>query len=390
MLLIPLLALFFAAIEIPTGAELHVRLTGKISSKDSKPGEAVAAVVTVPVLVGAKVAIQRGTTLHGTVKSATPYASPEKKAAISVEFSELRDAMGASAKVAVRVKEVENARESVQEDGGINGIDPSQTISARLDQGLGKLGGSFGQILATAKASILKPPDPEIVYDPGTEMIVVLTGPVTWEGKAYGPRAGSFPNNNEISRLAAAQPFRTVAGNPPKPSDITNLMFIGSIDELKAAFQEAGWQEAAALSGTSKYETFRSIAEARGYKEAPMSVLLLENNKPDLDAEKQLNTFAMRHHLRVWRRPGTYKGKQVWVCAATHDTGIEPSPEQRTFIHKIDSNIDLERAKVANDLIFTGKVKSFTLVDRPAVPKEAMNATGDKLITDGKMAVLMF
>jgi hypothetical protein len=29
------------------------------------------------------------------------------------------------------------------------------------------------------------------------------------------------------------------------------------------------------------------------------------------------------------------------------------------------------------------------LVDRPAIPKDAHNATGDSLVTDGKIAVLV-
>jgi hypothetical protein len=30
------------------------------------------------------------------------------------------------------------------------------------------------------------------------------------------------------------------------------------------------------------------------------------------------------------------------------------------------------------------------MVDRAAIPKNAQNATGDNLVTDGKMAVLVF
>jgi hypothetical protein len=116
---------------------------------------------------------------------------------------------------------------------------------------------------------------------------------------------------------------------------------------------------------------------------------LLDGNKPDLTFQKQNNTFAKRHHLRIYHRPSTFEGKDVWVCAATHDIAIEFSPENKTFIHKIDPQIDHERSKVVYDLLLTGKVKSSFLVDRPAVPKESSNATGDKLITDGKMAVLV-
>ena len=97
----------------------------------------------------------------------------------------------------------------------------------------------------------------------------------------------------------------------------------------------------------------------------------------------------MRHHLRVWKRPDTYRDRPVWVIAATHDTGIELSQEQRTFIHKIDPLIDRERSKVVNDLVYTGMVQGLALVERPQVPKKSMNATGDALETDAALAVLL-
>jgi hypothetical protein len=43
-----------------------------------------------------------------------------------------------------------------------------------------------------------------------------------------------------------------------------------------------------------------------------------------------------------------------------------------------------------NDLLFTGKVHGLALVERTGIPKDATNATGDKLVTDGKIAVLEF
>ena len=145
----------------------------------------------------------------------------------------------------------------------------------------------------------------------------------------------------------------------------------------------------AALTTEAKLETFRAIAEQRGYKEAPVSVLLLERKPPELVFQKMNNTFAQRHHLRVWKRPDTFEGKPLWVIAATHDTGIEFSEQNRTFIHKIDSQIDRERAKVVNDLLFTGRVASVALVERSDVPKRGQNATGDVVETDGMMAVLV-
>jgi hypothetical protein len=237
---------------------------------------------------------------------------------------------------------------------------------------------------------MLKEADSEIVYDPGTDLTVESTKSVKWDGPAkVGPVPEEIPGIAELEQLVVRLPFQTVAENPPKPSDVTNLVFIGTEEELNGAFVEGGWNTAAALSAKSKMETFRAIAENRGYKEAPMSILLLEGAKAAYDFQKQLNTFAARHHLRIWRRPDTYLGKPVWVCAATHDTGIEFSAENRTFIHKIDTFIDRERSKVVNDLVFGGRVKGLALVDRPAVPKETKNATGDVVKTDGRAAVLL-
>jgi hypothetical protein len=231
-----------------------------------------------------------------------------------------------------------------------------------------------------------------VTYDSGVDLTLKLTAPLELKGPAGpGPAAKLTPiaDENALADLVARQPFQTWAQRPSKPSDITNLMLVGTAEQVQQAFAAAGWANAAALSAQAKLETFKAIAEQRGYKEAPVSVLLLENKPPDLVFEKLNNTFAQRHHLRVWRRGDTFEGQAVWVIAATHDTGIDFSQENRTFIHKIDPQIDRERAKVVNDLLFAGRVRSVALVERSGVPQHGQNATGDSIETDGKMAVLV-
>ncbi len=81
------------------------------------------------------------------------------------------------------------------------------------------------------------------------------------------------------------------------------------------------------------------------------------------------------------------------MCSATHDTGISFSEPNRTFIHKIDPQIDLERAKVVNDLLLTGLVRGLSLVERPDLPQDMFNATGDALKTrrqHGRAELLTF
>jgi LssY C-terminus len=218
---------------------------------------------------------------------------------------------------------------------------------------------------------------------------VKLTKSLEWDAPNFAKLPPITPAV-ALANLAESQPSRTTAASPPRPSDLTNLMFIGTQQQLLAAFHEAGWFAADRLNEVSKFETARAIIENRGYSEAPVSILILDGSPPDVAFQKQNNTFAKRHHIRIWLRPQTFHRKPVWVAAATHDIGIIFSPESRSFTHAIDSHIDDERTKIVNDLLFTGRVRAMALVHRTAIPKHATNATGDALITDGKMAVLEF
>ncbi len=382
-----------SSVTIPSETDLSIRLTSKVGSKTSKVNDAVESVVIAPVAANGKILLPAGAKVRGKVKEVKPCSQDNPRASLDIEFSEL-EAGGKKTKIAAKLTAVDNARESVDQSGKVVGIVGSETISARMDAGISKVAERYSGLadfLHTAKGAVLKESDPDIAYGSGVEMTVQLTkeAKLDIDPSKQAPQVASIEPADDVARLAVSIPFQTTAVSPPKPSDMTNLMYIGSEQALTKAFTEAGWSTSAALSSQSKLETFRAIAESRGYKEAPMSVLLLEGQQPTLTFEKQNNTFAARHHLRIWKRSETFQGKTVWVCAATHDIGIEFSPENRTFIHKIDSNIDKERAKVVSDLVFTGLVKGLALAERPEVPKKSMNATGDQLLTDGSMAVLL-
>ena len=115
-----------------------------------------------------------------------------------------------------------------------------------------------------------------------SKFTVRLTQPLDWRGPLNGPESAlrPFPNESDLPALVNRQPWRTAAANPTKPSDITNIMFVGTEAEIRAAFTRAGWSTAERLSTKSKLETDRALIEDRGYKEGPMSVLLLDGQPP--------------------------------------------------------------------------------------------------------------
>ena len=381
------------AADIPTGTQLQIRLTTAINSATAKAKDPFEAVVIAPVMNGDQMVIAPGTKILGQIKEVTQPAQASDQAVIALQFDSVAGDGNRKAPLSARLVSIDNARETVDDQGRIVGIVASQTGTARLDQGISKITQRYpglGDILGVAKSAVLEKADASIHYEPGVEMTIELTKPLTWNETSAGPKVRAIEPAEQLADLVNREPMRTTALKPPLPSDLTTIMFIGDQKQIEDAFAAAGWSSAQALNQESKLETFRALAEERGYKEGPVSVLLLDGKPPDMVFQKTNNTFAARHHLRIWHRPEKFDGKDVWVCAATHDTGIDFSERDRTFIHKVDPQVDRERAKVVNDLLFTGKVQALALVDRPNAPTSLQNATGDDIKTDGRMAVLEF
>ena len=391
------LATAASSATLPAGTQLQLRLTTEASS-DQPSGAPVSAVVIVTVFLNGAPVLPAGTQLSGTTADATPFraagnGTAEQASTLRLQFTTIADATGHSKPLSATVTAIDNAREVVDANGLIKGIAQSQTMEAQIDRGINKVAsqyGQFAQILSGMKGAFLKEVNASVDYKSGVELTIRLTQPLAWTSPESNRLPPAITPAEALRALVNREPFRTLAQSPPKPSDLTNLMFIGSAQQLESAFREAGWFAANALSRSSKMETARALIEDRGYNEAPMSVLFLDSRPPDLAMQKQNDTFAMRHHIRIWQRPETFHGKPVWVAAATHDTSITFSPESRSFTHAIDPNIDLERAKVVNDLLFTQKAQGIALVERTGIPQDLSNATGDRLITDGSMAVVEF
>jgi hypothetical protein len=100
--------------------------------------------------------------------------------------------------------------------------------------------------------------------------------------------------------------------------------------------------------------------------------------------QKSFNTVSKRHHIRIWS-VGTFDGKEIWLGAATHDTGVTFRPAALEFQHKIDSDVDTERAKIVNDLLFAGCSSSVGYVQ----PSAAGYKQNSGISTDQRIAVLL-
>ena len=356
------------------------------------------ALVIAPVRQQGKTLIPLGTKVSGTIQEVKRVGLGllHETARISIDFDRLTLPDGRQISLQTKVTEIDNARESVDRGGDVKGIRSTGTLGYRANNLLSGFA-MFDPIaylyVNVAAARMLRFSEPEIWFPAATELRINLVAPIKLQHD-YGPATASIEQSAEegikLRELLRGLPYRTMTANSNKPSDFTNLVFLGTPRAVERAFRAAGWVRADRLNSISTFLTLRSIAENQRYQSAPMSTLLLDEQRPAFTLQKSLDTFSKRHHARVWLRSETWNGHQVLTASSTQDIGIQLSRKNKTFIHVIDTNIDNERTKIVNDLIFTGCVAGAQLYPRPWLPTDAYNGTGEKLETDRRVAVLEF
>jgi hypothetical protein len=373
---------------LPAGTVLWLRLGTPVSTKSSHLRQPVTARVVREIKGANGVAIPLGAVAHGRIEKLIPSSSPDDRASLLVRFTELEVPGQPPRSLAGHIQEIENARESVLPDGTVHGLLMSEVPVSHLEGVIAKLGKSNPEVAAeiekTQKRN-LGQSDTSIDYPAGTDLAFVLDQPLSVD-HLFPP---AVPDQLDAavaascSGLLAGAPLRA-QGKDGKPGDPLNLVLVGNADEIRRTFQEAGWSEPESKNDKSIWRTVRAVAANVGYGSAPVSELYLYGRPEDLAFEKMLNTFTKRHHLRLWRSGKTTpKGREIWLGAATHDTGIDIHPG--VVSHAIDPDLDAERAKVGADLMVTGRVAAEQLLTRPNPLSEGLTATGAKWKTDGRL-----
>jgi LssY-like putative type I secretion system component LssY len=390
------------AADVPASTVLHIRLRQLVSSFGSRPDTRISATLIAPVEIDGKTLLPLGSELLGHVEAVRRVGLGLSRETAFVELSfdrvRLNRAAGGDGRelpLNARVAAVDNARETVDAGGRIHGIRATASFASMLS-GLAVSAGAVDPMLlgftSTSSLGVFRIPESEVVLPAGTELTVRLVDPLAVTADAHVPVApaidGAGDAGSELATFVRGLPFRTATDKTNIPSDITNLLFLGSRDAVSRAFEAAGWGPTDPLSARSSYAALRAIVENQGYREAPMSVLRLGGRVPVFTFAKTLDTFFKRHHARVFGDVGRFNGLDAWTSSSTHDSGIGFATRARSFIHVIDENIDEERDKIVYDMVLTGCVAGVSYVPRPWLPSDARNATGDALRTDTRIAVV--
>ncbi len=153
------------------------------------------------------------------------------------------------------------------------------------------------------------------------------------------------------------------------PGDPVNVVLVGTLTQLRAAFAAAGWTEADPLSIRSTWRMVRAFVLNTPYPSAPFSTLYLFGRGQDIGFQKCINNSPRRrHHVRFWAlsaaheaslgRAGFWKSAKppppdarvLWVGAGTKDTGFSLTRLTFQITHATDADTDIERDFIITEL----------------------------------------
>ena len=154
------------------------------------------------------------------------------------------------------------------------------------------------------------------------------------------------------------------------PGDPVNLVLIGTLQQLRAAFAHAGWSEADRLGLASSWRMVRAFVFNSPYSTAPFSTLYLYGRGQDIGFQKAIDDSPrQRHHIRFWalspaRAEATVgtasfwlntdrppQGAHVfWVGAGTKDTGFSLTRLTFQITHATASDTNAERDYIIAEL----------------------------------------
>ena len=378
--------------QMPAGQSLWIRLANPISTYTAKADDPVHAILTQDLVYDGEIVLPMGAAIDGVVRNnrKVGWGIRHETAALELEFDQATAASGVPVMLTARVEEVENAREVVRK-GVIQGIRSSDTFQGRINSRLIHLptwNPYSDPVLIVYKAVFPIFPEPEIYYPAGTDIRLTTTTEVPCaQGSVTEASRPLAVESDQLDQMVAQLPFR-VTTTKNINADLLNIVFLGSEDEVKSAFREAGWRNADSVSKHSVMKNMYALLNNSGYAQQPMTTFILDGKPADMNWQKSLNSYDRRDHLRIWQWSSQGTTDSVWIGSSTHDTSAVLAVKHKGFVHHIAPDIDEERSNVIRDLNFAGCVKSVSYVSRPEMPITAHNATGDVMHTDGSVAVV--
>jgi len=188
------------------------------------------------------------------------------------------------------------------------------------------------------------------------------------------------------------------------PGDPVNLALIGTMPELRRAFETIGWSAADPLGLTSSWRMVGAFVLNRPYPRAPFSTLYLFGRGQDVGFQQPIGDIPRRrNHVRFWGLP-VERAEQtidtplfwldalrpadderaVWLGAGTKDIGFSLTWLSFQITHATDVDTNKERDFIVEQLQHQGVIANV----RSHLPGERLSIGHvNRYVSDGIVVV---
>ena len=374
--------------SIPAGTALTFRMLDAVASDDDASARVLRATLMSPIIRDGVTAVAPGASAYAHIVRAGTDSARRHVLRISFDSATLN---GVVTPLNARVIAVDNAREVVDTTGLITGPPSGRTLRNKRTWALM----AFGVAHPVAAAALFGASkvraherEREIRYAAGTDFATVTTEPLVIANASTPHVWRPILPADSLQRIVRSWPVNTEAEAGRVGADLLNVALLGDSATILDALHAAGWDSAKPMSFSADLATFFRAAQDRGYSHQPVSTLLMNGQRPSLVFERVTNTFAKRHHVRLWHWTTALDGSAVWLASASHDVAIAFLRDRRHFTHRIDPAVDHERDKLTDDLWAAGCIDARSDVRRTLPTNLFVNDGHDPIVTDGTLIVL--
>ena len=285
--------------DLAPGQTLSVRLENPVFSNQSRTGDPVTATVTYPLCKNGEqveckpgeLIVPPGTKINGTIlfaqKAPNKYARPR----LVLDFSNVLHSDGQRSPLYARVLSVDNARETVENNEILGIVQPHASTKVTLAMAaLSAVNPIAGYTIKGVQTVYGLSIRREIAYPVGTDLQIQIVRPSSLKHKETWDGYQRLTPDATLTHVVVTAPMRTAAKNAAA-SDPTNLMFLGTRDQVVTAFGQAGWFEADDINVKSAMKVAGATLRGTGYGTAPMSTLTIEGRPRRFDVPEIAQHF---------------------------------------------------------------------------------------------------
>ncbi len=382
-----LLTLLSADIVVPAGTRIPIRFVERITSGRDTVGSVVLVQTMGALVRDSCIVVPPYVRAKGRIVVSKRGGRFGRHGRLGLRFDSLEVRAGRWAAISGVLDTLEYAKPGTLSDSGL--VSSGKTSLGSVGQRLVPAGVAAAvdldaiPVAVLGGFSLIRRGPPVRIYA-GELGGIRLTEPLVLPGEDH---CEPLTTHRELTELPALPTFVPRSENRTGTAfgDPFNVLLLGRSTEIDSAFRAVGWLPAQKRSVATVTREITAAIASRPAITAPVSTQYFGGRPQDLAYELAGPNVRIRHHIRIWLLDSL---SMVWVGAANKDVGVIFKPWEPQATHRIEPHIDWERDRVVRDLEASGCGDLLDYMTLPGAITEGRNVSGQKIVSDGRTAVV--